>query len=321
MTGMTHAITTRRAELAQRLSEHRSKIALLLVIGTIAAITAFKSEVFLSWANFENILVQCSIIGILAMGTTLLMVSGGIDLSVGSGVSLAGVLLATLMADGWSPLIAVIAAIMTASAIGGATGFLAAKSSHHPFVLTLGVLTLLQGVTLLVSISPVTDIPESFISIIDWRPLGLPLVVFVFGVVVVVTHLTLTYTALGRWLYAIGSSESAARLSGIRIDAVKVVVYAISGVFVGIGGVLMTAQLASAQPEMGRGLELAAIAAVAVGGTPLAGGRGDVLGTLLGVLLLALIGNSLNLLSITSSWQFVLQGLVIVIAVLAQRKT
>ncbi len=210
---------------------------------------------------------------------------------------------------------------MTASAIGGATGFLAAKSSHHPFVLTLGVLTLLQGVTLLVSISPVTDIPESFISIIDWRPLGLPLVVFVFGVVVVVTHLTLTYTALGRWLYAIGSSESAARLSGIRIDAVKVVVYAISGVFVGIGGVLMTAQLASAQPEMGRGLELAAIAAVAVGGTPLAGGRGDVLGTLLGVLLLALIGNSLNLLSITSSWQFVLQGLVIVIAVLAQRKT
>ncbi|MDI6911715.1 hypothetical protein [Nocardioides sp.] len=318
---MTHAITTRRAELAQRLSEHRSKIALLLVIGTIAAITAFKSEVFLSWANFENILVQCSIIGILAMGTTLLMVSGGIDLSVGSGVSLAGVLLATLMADGWSPLIAVIAAIMTASAVGGATGFLAAKSSHHPFVLTLGVLTLLQGVTLLVSISPVTDIPESFISIIDWRPLGLPLVVFVFGVVVVVTHLTLTYTALGRWLYAIGSSESAARLSGIRIDAVKVVVYAISGVFVGIGGVLMTAQLASAQPEMGRGLELAAIAAVAVGGTPLAGGRGDVLGTLLGVLLLALIGNSLNLLSITSSWQFVLQGLVIVIAVLAQRKT
>lgn len=309
-----------RREVARLVGTHRSKLALMAVIGVIVVITAARSEVFLSWINLENILVQCSIIGILAMGTTLLMVSGGIDLSIGSGVSLTGVLLATLMANGWAPVWAVPVALLAMVAIGGGTGLLAAKSSHHPFVLTLGLLTLLQGFTLLISLSPVTDIPDSFITIVDRRPLGVPLVVFVFAVVLVATHLTLTYTTLGRWLYAVGSSENAARLSGIPINAVKVAVYAISGVLVGIGGVLMTAQLASAQPEMGRGLELAAIAAVAVGGTPLAGGRGDVFGTLLGVLLLALIGNSLNLLSITSSWQFVLQGLVIVIAVLAQRK-
>jgi ribose/xylose/arabinose/galactoside ABC-type transport system permease subunit len=253
------------------------------------------------------------------MGTTLLMVSGGIDLSVGSAVSLAGIVMAALMAAGWSPLMAIAIGLLLATGVGLCTGFLAAKSSSHPFVVTLGMLTLLQGVALLISQAPITNIPESFINIVQLRPLGLPFVVFVFALVAIFTYVLLSRTKFGRWLYAIGASQNAARLSGVRVDLVKVAVYGVSGLFVGIAAILLTAQLTSAQPTMGVGLELSAIAAVAVGGTPLAGGRGDVLGTLLGVLLLALIGNSLNLLSIASNWQYVLQGAVIIVAVMAQR--
>ncbi len=301
--------------------EHRAKLALVAVIALIVIITSSRSPVFFTWGNLQNILVQVSVVGILALGTTLLMVSGGIDLSIGSGVSLCGVVMASLMALGWPPLSAVALAVVMATAIGASTGFLAAKSDNHPFVLTLGVLTLLQGLAFIVSIGPVTDIPASFIDIAYLKPLGIPVLIWVFATVTVAVHLILRYTTLGRWLYAIGASESAARLAGIRVHVVKVTVYAISGLLVGVAAVLMTAQLSSAQPQMGMGLELAAIAAVAVGGTPLSGGRGDVLGTLLGVLLIGLIGNSLNLLSISSSWQYVLQGGVIIVAVLAQRKS
>jgi ribose/xylose/arabinose/galactoside ABC-type transport system permease subunit len=271
--------------------------------------------------NLENILVQISTVGILAMGTTLLMVSGGIDLSIGSGVALSGIVMATLMSHRWSSFTAVATAIVMSVVISSITGLLAAKSTSHPFVLTLGMMTLLQGLALLVSIAPVTNIPNSFIGVASMKWLGIPLLVWVFACTAVAAHLLLRYTTLGRWLYAIGSSESAARLSGIRIHVVKVIVYALSGLLVGVAATLLTAQLSSAQPQMGAGLELAAIAAVAVGGTPLSGGRGDVLGTLLGVLLIGLIGNALNLLSINSSWQYFLQGVVIITAVMAQRKS
>jgi ribose/xylose/arabinose/galactoside ABC-type transport system permease subunit len=322
MSAQTAGLTTRPLDaVGPWARQHRAKLALLSVILLIAVVTAARSETFLTWGNFENVLVQSAIIGILAMGTTLLMVSGGIDLSIGSAVSFCGVVMASLMASGWGPVLAVLACVAVASLLGLVTGGLAAKSTSHPFVVTLGMLTLVQGLALLVSETPVTDVPDSFVGIVDARPLGLPLVVFVFLAVAIAVHIVLRHTKLGRWLYAIGGSPSAARLSGIRVDVVKVATYALNGLLVGVAAVLLTAQLASAQPQMGQGLELSAIAAVAVGGTPLAGGRGDVVGTLLGVLLLALIGNSLNLLSIASNWQFVLQGAVILTAVMAQRSS
>jgi ribose/xylose/arabinose/galactoside ABC-type transport system permease subunit len=247
------------------------------------------------------------------------MVSGGIDLSIGSAVSFVGIVTAALMAAGWPIFGAVAAGLAVSVLVGLTTGTLAAKSTSHPFVVTLGMLTLLQGAALLISQAPITNIPDSFIDVVRLRPLGIPFVVFVFAVIALLTYVLLSRTKFGRWLYAIGSSKQAARLSGVRVDLVKVAVYGVSGLFVGIAAILLVAQLTSAQPTMGAGLELSAIAAVAVGGTPLAGGRGDVLGSLLGVLLLALIGNTLNLLSIASNWQYVLQGAVIIVAVMAQR--
>ena len=301
------------------LSRNRSKAALVVVISLLAAVTATQSDVFFTRENFENILIQVSVVGILASGTTLLMVSGGIDLSIGSGVSVSGMVMGYLMAHSTSPAVAVALGLVAAALIGLTSGVLAAWSKSHPFIVTLGMLTLLQGLALLISNVPITDIPEGFLDLTTARPLGIPLVVFVFALVALAVHVLLAKTKYGRWLYAIGGSESAARRAGIPVRAVKASVYTLSGVLVGIAAALLIIQLSSAEARMGQGLELAAIAAVAVGGTPLAGGRGDMLGTLLGVFLIGLIGNALNLMSISADLQFVLQGAVIVVAVMAQR--
>lgn len=317
---------TRRPALALAFGElralvltHRSKAALLAVIGIVVVIAASASDVFFTWRNFENVLIQVSIIGILACATTMLMVSGGIDLSIGSSASLSGMAAAYLMTRGWAVGPSIAAAIALAALVGLVVGLLAAHTTTHPFILTLGMLTLLEGLALLISSVPISGVPDSFLDIVDRSVLGLPLVVAVFLACALIAHLVLSATTFGRWLYAIGGSESAARLAGIRVRLVKVALYGLSGVFVGVAAALMVAQLTSAAPRMGAGLELAAIAAVAVGGTPLAGGRGGIFGTLLGVLLLGLIANALNLLSISGNLQYVVQGTVIIVAVMAQR--
>jgi len=307
------------AGLRTTLRVHQAKVALLVVIGVVVAIAASASDVFFTWQNFENVLVQVSIVGILACATTMLMVAGGIDLSIGSSVSLSGMAAGYLMTHGWAIGAALLASIGLAALVGAVVGLLAAHSSSHPFILTLGMLTLLQGLALLISDVPISDVPESFLNLVDRDVLGIPLIVVAFLVCAVVVHVILTTTTFGRWLYAIGGSESAARLAGIRVRLVKVALYGLNGVFVGVAAGLMVGQLVSAAPSMGAGLELSAIAAVAVGGTPLAGGRGGIPGTLLGVLLLGLIANALNLLSISGNLQYVVQGAVIIVAVMAQR--
>lgn len=307
------------AGLRTTLRVHQAKVALLVVIGVVVAIAASASDVFFTWQNFENVLVQVSIVGILACATTMLMVAGGIDLSIGSSVSLSGMAAGYLMTHGWAIGAALLASIGLAALVGAVVGLLAAHSSSHPFILTLGMLTLLQGLALLISDVPISDVPESFLNLVDRDVLGILLIVVAFLVCAVVVHVILTTTTFGRWLYAIGGSESAARLAGIRVRLVKVALYGLNGVFVGVAAGLMVGQLVSAAPSMGAGLELSAIAAVAVGGTPLAGGRGGIPGTLLGVLLLGLIANALNLLSISGNLQYVVQGAVIIVAVMAQR--
>lgn len=320
--GAAHRVRTPAVSLAELrglVQAHRSKVALLGVIAVVVAIAASASDVFFTWQNFENVLVQVSIVGILACGTTLLMVSGGIDLSIGSSVSLSGMAAGYLMTHGWAVGTSIAAAIALAVVVGLVVGVLAAWSTTHPFILTLGMLTLLEGLALLISNVPISGVPDSFLDFVDREVLGLPLIVVAFLCCALVVHLILSATTFGRWLYAIGGSESAAHLAGIRVRLVKALLYGLNGLFVGVAAALMVAQLTSAAPRMGAGLELAAIAAVAVGGTPLAGGRGGVPGTLLGVLLLGLIANALNLLSISGNLQYVVQGAVIIVAVMAQR--
>ncbi len=303
-------------ELAHR---YRGRLTLIAVIVALVALTTTQSSVFFTWSNFENVLIGVSVVGILAVGTTLVMVSGGIDLSIGSNLSLSAMIMGTLMAHGTAPGLAVVTGIAAATAVGLVNGTLASFARTHPFILTLGMLTLLQGAALLVSKVPIPVDSEAILDLGDSRLLGLPLVVVCFFAIAILASVLLVRTKLGRWLYAVGGSESAARLAGIRVRPLKMGVYALNGALVGVAATLLLVQLTSAQAQMGSGLELTAIAAVAIGGTPLAGGKGSVGGTLLGVLLIGLIANALNLMSIASDWQYVLQGAVIVIAVMAQR--
>jgi ribose/xylose/arabinose/galactoside ABC-type transport system permease subunit len=307
------------ASLRAFLGRQISKVVLLAVITGLIVVTSIFSPVFFTWGNFQNILIQVAVVGIIAMGGSMLMVSGGIDLSVGSSVSVAGTTMAVLMVGGLNIYLAMLIGVVIATAVGLTNGVLAAFAQTHPFILTLGMLTLLQGVALLISNLPVVGLPQDFTSIVNLSPLGIPMLIFVLIAVTLVVGLILSSTPFGRRLYALGGSERAATLAGIRVRRTKIAVYALNGVIVGIAAILLLALFASSQPRMGVGLELAAIAAIAVGGIPLAGGRGDVIGTFLGVILLGMIGNSLTLLSIDSNLQYVIQGVVIIVAVMAQR--
>ncbi|MFF0148433.1 monosaccharide ABC transporter membrane protein (CUT2 family) [Amycolatopsis sulphurea] len=302
------------------LTARRSHLALLGVIAILVLVTSLRSPVFLSWGNFANVLQQMAIFGILAAGTTALMVSGGLDLSIGSNVSFSAMIMGTLLLHHWSPTVAVTVGILAAIGVGLCNGVLAAFSRSHPFILTLGMLTLLQGAALLISNVPITAIPDSMLAVGRQRFAGLPPLVWALLLALVAVHVLLRYSKIGRWIYALGASSSAAYRAGIPVRALKICLYAGNGLLVGVAAFLLMVQLASTQAQMGTGLEMTAIAAVAVGGTPLAGGRGDIPGTILGIILLGLIGNALNLMSIPGELRYVLQGAVIVVAVMAQRE-
>jgi ribose/xylose/arabinose/galactoside ABC-type transport system permease subunit len=295
-------------------------LALVAVLVVISIITASSSDVFLTVTNLRNVLLQVSVLAIIASAMTMLMVSGGIDLSVGAMMSLVAVVAVKLMENGTPLGLCLLAAIALGTAIGACNGALAAWSTSHPFVVTLGMSILLQGFAISVTGGlPLSNVDAGLLSFGADKLLGLPYPVWVAAAVLLLVGAALRYSVFGRRLYAMGGNEQAVRLAGLPVKRTKVTLYALSGLLVGLAAIVLTARIASAQPLMGQGYELQAIAAVAVGGTPLAGGRGSIVGTLLGVLLLGVISNSLNLLGVSGAYQYVLQGAVIVIAVMSQR--
>ncbi len=300
--------------------EHSALLALTAVLVVIVVITTMRSEVFFTLNNFRNILIQVSVLAVVAAGLTLLMVAGLIDLSVGTMMSLIGVIAALMMRQEFDLPLVLVLPILLAGALGAMNGLLAAYSPSHPFIVTLGVMILFQGIALAITGGlPVSNLYEDFVILARSGPLNLPLPIWIAGAILVLCGLILQFSVFGRHLYALGGNEQAARLTGLRVRAIKIGVYALCGLLVGIAGLMLTARISSGQPLMGIGYELQAIAAVAVGGTPLAGGRGSIVGTLLGVLLLGVISNSLNLLGISGAFQYILQAVVIIVAVMSQR--
>lgn len=300
---------------------HAALLALLTVIIVLSAYTATRSDVFLTWGNVANILLQVSVLAVLAAGTTMLMIAGGIDLSIGAMLSVVAVTTATLTNAGLSVPAGVLLALALGAVLGAVNGTLAAFSTSHPFIITLGVAIILQGVALSVTNgTPISNISSQFLQFGAGRTLGLANPVWVAAAALAIAAAVLRYTVFGRRLFALGGNENAVRLSGVNVRVLKVCLYAVNGLFVAVAACLLMSRIGSAQPLMGNGYELTAIAAVAVGGTPLAGGRGSIVGTILGVLLLGVISNSLNLLGVSGSFQYVLQGLVIVVAVMTQRQ-
>jgi ribose/xylose/arabinose/galactoside ABC-type transport system permease subunit len=272
---------------------------------------------FLTVANALNVMEQTSINAIVAVGMTYVIISGGIDLSVGSLVALAGVVLAGALKAGWPLPLAVAAGLGVGAVSGLINGVVIAFGRLPPFIMTLGMMSVARGAALLVTDGrPISGFDAGFRSIATGRVLGVPAPIVLTLVIYAAAHFVLSRTRFGRYVYGIGGNEEATRLSGVNVRFHKTMVYVVSGAASAVAAVLLTARLNTAQPIAGIMYELDAIAAVVIGGTSLSGGEGNLGGTLIGALTMGVLRNGLNLLGVSSFLQQLVIGVVIIVAVL-----
>ena len=297
-----------------------SLIALIIIL-------SLASPNFMQTSNMLAILQAASVNGILAIAATLVIITGGIDLSVGTLMTFCAVMTGVVLTYLGLPLpFGVIAAIATGAFCGFCSGTFVAKMKIPPFIATLGMMLILKGLSLVISgtrpiyfnDTPGFDLISRGSLIGEVFPaLPIPNGVLILFLVAGVTAYILNRTVLGRYCFALGSNEESVRLSGVRTDRWKIAIYALAGGIVGIGGLIIASRLNSAQPALGLGYELEAIAAVVIGGTTLSGGRGTILGTLIGALIMAVLANGLRVLSVAQEWQTVVTGGIIILAVYA----
>jgi putative xylitol transport system permease protein len=279
----------------------------------------FSNKYFLTSGNILNVLRQTSINGILAMGMTLVILTGGIDLSVGSVLGCAGMVTGSLVTGEhpYPAALAISAGLLVGGLLGCVNGLLVAKYKIPPFVATLGMLSSARGLTYMYSNGqPIPSLSDEFLNIGKGVLFGVPIPVFIFLSVFLILYLVLARTVYGRRIYAVGGNEKSARTAGISTKAVIFFAYVICGLLSGLAGLILTARTSSALPQAGIAYELDAIAAVVIGGTSLSGGVGGVVGSLLGALIIGVINNGLDLLGVDSSFQQVIKGAIIVGAVL-----
>jgi len=297
-----------------------SRYGLLLAFLLMVAALSMLSDYFLTRSNILNVLRQISVNALLAFGQTVVIIAAGIDLSVGSLLAYTGALAAGLAKGGMSPVLAILSSLGAGSVLGLFNGAIIAFLGIAPFIVTLAGLTIFRGMTLVYTGGrPITGLPDVFYWIGNGSILGIPVPVWLMLLFLGLTHFILRYTALGRQIYAIGGNEEAARLSGIPVERVKLFIYAYSGLASALGAIILTGRLNSAQPTAGVSFELDAIAAVVVGGTSLFGGRGGVFGTFLGALIIGVLNNGMNLLNVSSFYQQIVKGGVILAALIVDR--
>lgn len=290
-------------------------IALALVLTTV--VMSLLSDRFFTPSNLGNIVSQSSVVGIAAVGATLIIITGGIDLSVGAVIGLAGMLAALFVQDGANGLIGILAAIVVAVAVSTFNAVSVTFLRLTPFIVTLATLGMARGLTLQASdATSVYNLPVEFTYLGGSTLFGIQLPIIITVAAFIVGHIILTKTTFGRSVYAVGGNKEAARLSGIRVNRVIVLVYLIAGVCTGIAAVILVGRLGSATPTAGTGIELQVIAAVVIGGTSLFGGKGSMLGTFIGVLLIGVINNGLTLLNVSPYWVQFMQGALIFVAIL-----
>ena len=294
-----------------------SRLGLLLSLMGIGTFLALFNPYFLTWPNLINVLRQISINGILAIGVTYVLLTGGVDLSLGSLVALTGVTAACVAHPGPFAVVAPVGmGIAVGAFCGTVNGFIITKGRIAPFIATLGMMTVARGLALVLSQGkPVSNLSVDFTQMGRGSVFGFPIPVLVFLFVAVLSILFLKNMRLGRYIYAIGGNETAALVSGIPVRAVKIMAYTICGALAGLAGVVLTSRITTGQPNAGIGYELDAIAAAVIGGTSLSGGIGGVAGTILGALLMGVINNGLDLLNVSSYYQAMVKGLIIVGAV------
>ncbi|KOP82494.1 ABC transporter permease [Cytobacillus solani] len=304
-------------------SKQLQKLGPLLGLVIITVILAIVSPSFLTMDNIFNVLRQVSINALIAFGMTFVILTGGIDLSVGSILALSSAVTAGLLASGMDPILAILIGLLAGAVMGAINGFIITKGKVAPFIATLATMTIFRGLTLVYTEGrPITGLSDSQVFELMGRGyLGwIPVPVIWMLISYCILYFILKKTTFGRKVYAIGGNEEASILSGIRVDKVKIWIYSITGTLSALAGIILTSRLNSAQPTAGASYELDAIAAVVLGGTSLSGGKGWIFGTLIGALIIGVLNNGLNLMNVSSFYQQVVKGGVILLAVLLDRK-
>jgi putative xylitol transport system permease protein len=303
----------------QALAPFLQQYGIILAFVVLCVILAFSNEYFLTPKNILNVVRQTSINGILALGMTLVILTGGIDLSVGSTLALAGIVAASMVRGlhAENAALAAAAGLAVGAGVGLVNGLLVARLAVPPFVATLGMLSIGRGLTYIYSNGmPIPNLSKNFLWIGQGDITGIPIPIFFFLGVFVVLWVVLNKTTYGRYIYAVGGNEKGAKTAGIATKAIIVSVYVLCGIFAALAGLILTARTTSGLPQAGVSYELDAIAAVVIGGTSLSGGVGTIQGTLIGALIIGVINNGLDLLGVSSFYQQVVKGVIIIIAVL-----
>jgi inositol transport system permease protein len=313
----------------QMLSGIISKYGIFLIFAVMVLGASLLSPAFLSSTNLINIVRQMSVVGLIALGVTGIIVSAGIDLSSGSVVGLTAVVAASLAqspdnSSAFYPglhlplIVSVVAACLVGALVGLINGSLIAKTRIPPFIATLGTFTAIRGVAnLYTSGRPISDLTDDYDFIGQGDVFGVPVPIIILVVMAVVTHILYAHTKFGKYIYAIGGNEQAARVSGINAARYKMLIYVYAGFLAGLAGVVVSSRIGSGQPGLGVGYELDAIAAAVIGGTSLsAGGIGTVAGTIVGALIIGVLNNTLDLMNVSAFWQQIVKGCIIVGAVI-----
>ncbi|WCT54014.1 ribose ABC transporter permease RbsC [Paenibacillus kyungheensis] len=316
-------ITKEKPEKNFKLSNVTQKLGPLLGFIILVIIVSVLNPDFLEPLNILNLLRQVAINALIAFGMTFVILTGGIDLSVGSILALSSSFVANLMLAGVDPILAIIIGCAAGGVMGMVNGLMITKGKMAPFIATLATMTIFRGLTLVYTNgNPITGLGDSMAFQLFGRGyfLGIPVPAITMAITFIVLWVILHKTPFGRKTYAIGGNEKAAIVSGIKVPRVKIMIYSLAGALSALAGAILTSRLNSAQPTAGTSYELDAIAAVVLGGTSLSGGRGRIVGTLIGALIIGTLNNGLNLLGVSSFYQMVVKGIVIVIAVLIDRK-
>lgn len=297
------------------------KYAIVIAFLVLFAVISILRPSFLTPRNLILVLNQTSINGILAVGITFVLITGGIDISIGSVIGLAGVVSAMAVRAGLPLPLGFIAGILCGTLVGAVIGLLVTKGKLAPYIVTLGFLTIIRGVALLVSGGrPISSLGDAYGKLGNSNVFGvIPCPVIVFLVVTVLAHIILSHLQTGRYIYAVGGNANAAEACGINPNHIRMFVHTLCGTCAGLAGIILSSRIVTGQPNAGEGYELDAIASAVVGGTSLAGGTGGIPGTIVGALIIGVIANGLDLLGVSSYWQDVVKGAIIVVAVLLDR--
>ena len=294
-----------------------SKYGIYISFGLLCLILSFLSPYFFTFKNMINVLNQVSIIGIIAIGSTFVLISGGIDLSPGAVVALAGVMAAHFgHPDGYPLIVPVLVGVSTGIIFGLFNGFVTSKGNVPPFIVTLGTMTIGRGLALLACDGmQVINLSDKYVSLASSQIFGIPILIIFFILVFIFSNFILNMTRFGRHIYAVGGNENASHVSGLNVTRIKISVYAIAGALSGFGGLLLSSRTMVGSPIAGSGYELDAIAAAVIGGTSTTGGLGKLSGTIIGALIIQVISNGLDMINVASYYQQIVKGLIIILAV------